>query len=57
MYRWFMKSRNYEHYTSFYDDETVSIVTEMYQRDLDIFNYKFLEDKVEYYEHSESMVK
>lgn len=47
------KSRNYEHYTSFYDEETVSIVTEMYQRDLDIFNYKFLEDKVEYYEHSE----
>ena len=35
------KSRTYEHCTSLYDDESKKIVTDMYQRDLDVFNYKF----------------
>jgi len=34
-------SQPYEHYKSFYDEEIIDIVTKMYQRDLEIFNYKF----------------
>jgi hypothetical protein len=34
-------SQPYEYYTSFYDEETIAIVTEMYKRDLEVFDYKF----------------
>jgi len=34
-------SQKYGHYTSYYDKETVKIVTKMYKRDLEIFNYEF----------------
>ena len=32
------KARKYNPYTSFYDKETISMITKMYQRDLDIFD-------------------
>lgn len=35
------KSPKYDHYTSFYDDESIKIVTQMYQRDLQVFDYNF----------------
>ena len=36
-----IKSRNYGNYRDYYDDETVELVTKMYQRDLDIFDYRY----------------
>jgi len=36
-----VKAKNYGNYMDYYDDETVELVTKMYQRDLDIFDYKF----------------
>jgi hypothetical protein len=32
---------NHEHYTTYYDDETKNMVSQLYKRDLDIFDYKF----------------
>ena len=33
--------RNHNHYTTYYDDEIVKIVSKWYKRDLELFNYKF----------------
>lgn len=33
--------KKYEHYTSFYDKETIQLVSKIYERDLEIFGYKF----------------
>lgn len=35
------KRNEYGHYTEHYDDETIELVSNLYQRDLEVFNYKF----------------
>tara|TARA_R100000005_G_C4995619_1_gene202520 strand:- start:326 stop:1027 length:702 start_codon:yes stop_codon:yes gene_type:complete len=36
-----IKKRNHKHYTEYYDEETISLVSKMYNRDLQVFNYTF----------------
>ena len=35
------KRHEYGNYLDYYDEETIELVSEMYRRDLQIFNYKF----------------
>ena len=31
---------NHEHYTTYYDDETKKMVSQLYKRDFELFDYK-----------------